>query len=272
MSASGKHFGTESERGKINGTSRSTGTDDRAGDAENADDAEYDDGAGFTGLSGLAGPTGVGRTTGPTGRRVGSAGRMLDRSRDGAILAAALEVLAEVGYDRLTMDLVAARARAGKGALYRRWPSKAGLVVDAIADWHRRQAPASFPDTGSLRGDLEAIAAAMPESGDVSGREYVSLVAGLSTAAARDPELGALLSEQVLGRPRRALRELLQRAVARGEIAPDRDLTLVPDVMMGLNLLRMVAGKAVDREYLRTVFDEVLLPLVTSDKPREEEA
>jgi AcrR family transcriptional regulator len=58
-------------------------------------------------------------------------GRQLDPARDAAILAAAFDGLAELGYDRLSMDEIAARAHAGKGALYRRWPSKARLVVDA---------------------------------------------------------------------------------------------------------------------------------------------
>jgi AcrR family transcriptional regulator len=189
---------------------------------------------------------------------------MLDRTKDGAILATALQALAEVGYDRLTMDEIAARAHVGKGALYRRWSSKAALVVDAVTDWHRRQAPAGLPDTGSLRGDLAAIVAAVPEDGDAGGGEYVALVAGLSTAATRDPELGAALAERVLDGPRRALRELLDRAAARGEIAADRELDLVPDILMGLNLLRTVVGRSVDREFVRRVFDEVVLPLVSA--------
>jgi AcrR family transcriptional regulator len=61
----------------------------------------------------------------------GRGGRSLDSSRDLALREAALALLAEVGYDRLTMDAVAARARAGKTTIYRRWPGKAELVVDA---------------------------------------------------------------------------------------------------------------------------------------------
>ena len=85
------------------------------------------------------------------------AGRQLDPSRAAAIMAAALEGLAEVGYDRLSMGEIAARAHAGKDALYRRWPSKAALVVDAVAAWRQRFAPLTIPDTGSLRGDLELL-------------------------------------------------------------------------------------------------------------------
>src|ERR1700710_1308083 len=82
-------------------------------------------------------------------------GRKRDHSRDPEILQAALDVLAENGYDGMTIDMVAARAKAGKATLYRRWPSKGHLVVDAIACMKRSDAAlAALPDTGTLRGDL----------------------------------------------------------------------------------------------------------------------
>jgi AcrR family transcriptional regulator len=190
---------------------------------------------------------------------VGGGGRRLDTSRDSAILRAALEALAECGYDRLTMDDVAARAHAGKGALYRRWPSKAALVVDAVVAWRQEFAPLSIPDTGSLRGDVEAVIANVPMT-DVG---QVALIVGLATAASRDPELRAALSEHVLEHPRRAIREMLDRAVERGEIPRDRVLDLVPDVIIGLNALRVLTGADADRAFFRRVFDEVVYPLVT---------
>jgi AcrR family transcriptional regulator len=192
-------------------------------------------------------------------RVVGGGGRRLDTSRDSAILRAALEALAECGYDRLTMDDVAARAHAGKGALYRRWPSKAALVVDAVVAWRQEFAPLSIPDTGSLRGDVEAVIANVPTT-DVG---QVALIVGLAAAASRDPELRAALSEHVLQRPRRAIREMLDRAVERGEIPRDRVLDLVPDVIIGLNALRVLTGADADRAFFRRVFDEVVYPLVT---------
>jgi AcrR family transcriptional regulator len=192
-------------------------------------------------------------------RVVGGGGRRLDTSRDAAILRAALEALAECGYDRLTMDDVAARAHAGKGALYRRWPSKAALVVDAVVAWRHEFAPLSIPDTGSLRGDVEAVIANLPTT-DVG---QVALIVGLATAASRDPELRAALSEHVLERPRRAIREMLDRAVERGEIPRDRVLDLVPDVIIGLNALRVLTGEDADRAFFRRVFDEVIYPLAT---------
>ena len=78
----------------------------------------------------------------------------MDASRDGALREAALELLADVGYDRLTLEAVAARARAGKTTIYRRWSGKAELVVDALVS---AKGPLGFPDTGSLAGDLRAV-------------------------------------------------------------------------------------------------------------------
>ena len=89
-------------------------------------------------------------------------GRALDVTRCAALRDAALELLAEIGYDRLTIDSVAARAHASKATIYRRWPGKAELVVDALT--LLKGAPL-VPDTGTLRGDLEAIAQGSSERG-----------------------------------------------------------------------------------------------------------
>src|ERR1700757_1699615 len=90
----------------------------------------------------------------------------LDRSLDAAILDAALAGVAEQGYDRLSMDDIASRAGVGKAAIYRRWPWKAGGGADAIAHWRRRRGPVEPPNTGSLRGDIDALIAAVPDLND----------------------------------------------------------------------------------------------------------
>jgi AcrR family transcriptional regulator len=194
-------------------------------------------------------------------------GRPLDPTRDAAILQAALDGLAELGYDRLSMDEIAARAHAGKGALYRRWPSKAALVIDAILVWREAQAPLGAPDTGSLRGDFEAMIEAVPEF-DEAAKQQIAVFHGLATAANRDPELKAAISTQVLKRPRRVLGEVLQRAVARGEIPADRDLALIPDIIIGLNLVRVMTGGFPDRSYVERVLHTIIYPLVTAQPSR----
>jgi AcrR family transcriptional regulator len=199
-------------------------------------------------------------------RTVGAGPRRLDPSRDAAILRAALEGLAEFGYDRLTMDDIAARAHVGKAAIYRRWPSKAAVVVGSIVWWREQMGTVELPDTGSLRGDVDALIAAGPDLDD-GDRSMIGVVLGVATAATHDPALADALQEHVLARPRQLLAAMLGRAVARGEIPAGRDLTLVPDVLFGMNALRLFTGQAIDRAFVRRVFDDVILPLVTAPVP-----
>ncbi|OBC17172.1 hypothetical protein A5784_24505 [Mycobacterium sp. 852013-50091_SCH5140682] len=184
----------------------------------------------------------------------------LDRTRDASILDAALQGVAELGYDRLSMDDVAARAGVGKAAIYRRWPSKPVVIADAIAHWRRRQGSVEPPDTGSLRGDIEALVAAVPEFDD-AGLSTIKVIVGVATAAMHDPVLAAALDDLVLSPPRQMIRLLLDHAQARGEIPPGRDLSLIPDVALGLNVVRVITGRPIDRVFVRRVLEDVILPL-----------
>jgi AcrR family transcriptional regulator len=201
-------------------------------------------------------------------RKVGAGPRRLDPSRDAAILAATFDGLAEVGYERLSMDDIAARAHVGKAAIYRRWRSKPEVAVAAMIWWREQIGAVAIPDTGSLRGDLDAIVAMVPEfEGD--DRNSLSVLLGLANAARHDPELAAAIRDHALARSRKSFREVLDRAVARGEIPPGRDLALVPDVLHGMNALRIVTGQPIDKAFVRRVFDDVILPLVTAPVPGE---
>ncbi len=195
----------------------------------------------------------------PTSRAARSRGR-LDRSLDAAILDATLAGVAELGYDRLSMDDVASRAGVGKAAIYRRWPSKPVVVADAIAHWRRRLGPIEPPNTGSLRGDIEALVAAVPDLDDADSH-MIRVVVGVATAAMHNPVLAAALDDLVLSAPRHVVRAVLDHAVARGEIPASRDLSLIPDVALGLNVLRVITGRPIDRVYVRRVLEDVILPL-----------
>ena len=197
--------------------------------------------------------------------RPGSKGRPLDRSRDAAILAATLEILGENGYDRLTMDMVAARARAGKAALYRRWSSKAELVVDALALEHTALAE---PDTGSLLGDLEVVL----EQGQARRQDYLgtSIVAGLATACSRDPELACALHDRFLVTGYRVLRHILERAVERGEVPRERDLEFLIEIIPALFFSRVLtSGRPPDQTFVHRIVHEVIYPLATSSLPAD---
>ena len=114
-------------------------------------------------------------------------GRRRDPSRAGKILEAALEVLAEVGAARLTMDLVAERAGAGKATIYRRWTSKAAMVIEAVAHMKRQQVDLDrLPDTGTLRGDLLGLFKPLPLA---EGQRRLKIMAGLASLLAADPAL-----------------------------------------------------------------------------------
>ena len=158
------------------------------------------------------------------------------------------------------MDDVASRAGVGKAAIYRRWSSKAVVVADAIAHWRRRLGPVEPPNTGSLRGDIEALIAAAPDLNDADSHT-IRVVVGVATAAMHDPTLAAALDELVLSTPRQVIRAVLDHAVARGEIPAGRDLSLIPDVALGLSVLRVITGRPTDRVYVRRVLEDVILPL-----------
>jgi AcrR family transcriptional regulator len=194
----------------------------------------------------------------PSGKNPGR----FDPTLDAAILEAALEGLGEQGYDRMSMDDIASRARVGKAAIYRRWSSKAAVVADAIAHWRRGLGPVEPPNTGSLRGDIDALVAAVPDL-DESRLSTMKVIVGAATAAMNHPVLAAALDDLALSMPRRAMTAVLDQAVARGEIPAGRDLSLIPDALLGLNVLRVMTGRPIDRVYVRRALEQLLLPLAS---------
>lgn len=184
----------------------------------------------------------------------------LDRSRDPAILDAALAALAEYGYEATNMNDIAARAGVGKAAIYRRWSSKAALITDALVYWRPDLMSDEVPDTGSLTGDFELLV----ERGARHDDDLISndLVLRVAVEAARDPELAAALDDLILHRGRRTMSAILKQAAARGEISGDRDWSLVGDVLTAMGLMRVISGQTVDAKFVRQVFDTLVLPAV----------
>src|SRR5215510_9069973 len=145
----------------------------------------------------------------------------IEGDREQEILDAALEVLADVGYDRLTMDAVAQRAKASKATLYRRWSSKATLVVDALAT---QKATPPVPDSGDLRTDLLVAFCGM---GGLTDHGTTSTFGAVMTALSTDQEFAREFRTRVLQPKSQVSRTLFQRAADRGEIRDDIDLDLV---------------------------------------------
>lgn len=176
--------------------------------------------------------------------------------RELEILDATLEVLADVGYDLLTMDAVAARAKASKATLYRRWRGKPELVVAAVTQHHTPTATA--PDTGTLRGDLLA---AYCGSGGISDPRAQAVLAAVVTAMGRDPEFAEIYRREFIAPKIAASRGIYERARERGEVHPDADLTILGPSLAGIVLHRaFLLGDPVTPELVGRVLDEVILP------------
>jgi AcrR family transcriptional regulator len=191
-------------------------------------------------------------------------GRHLDESRDPEIMRAALELLAESGYDRLTMEAVAARAKAGKATLYRRWPSKAELVVDAVTCLKGPMAAAGH-DTGSLRGDLRAAFLGAYKDLD----EFrIGVISGLLTALRHNPDLAKVFEERFVAQSKRLLTQLFARARERGEVADGHDIELLATVGPAILFHRLLlTGKPLTRDFIGRVIDEVIVPLAGNPLP-----
>ena len=188
-------------------------------------------------------------------------GRRRDHTRDAEILEAAIEVLSETGYDGMTVDMVAARAKAGKATVYRRWSSKSELVVDAIACLKKNDLDLeNVPDTGSLRGDL--VAMIRPHTIE-DGEKKLQVMAGITSMLARNPELVDAVTAAIV-EPRASLNRLLmRRAIDRGEIAADTDVDTLAMIMPSMTAYRvLILQKPVDREFLLSLIDGILLPAV----------
>jgi AcrR family transcriptional regulator len=183
--------------------------------------------------------------------------RRLDEERERAILRATYDLLAQTGYQGLRVDAVCARAQASKATVYRHWPTKAGLVIDAVKCC--KGASEELPDTGSLRGDLVAWFTGMAES--MNGDEG-PILAGLFVALNTDPELAAEL---------RAMRdsklpyaeELCARACERGELKPGYQAGLIDEVVPPQMFMRAFAlGEPLDAAFIDHLVDDIILPLL----------
>lgn len=197
----------------------------------------------------------------PLDNQLPQLGRKRDHSRDPEILAVALDILAETGYDGMTMDMVACRAKAGKGTLYRRWSSKDELLIDAVAFMKKDDLDLTkLSDTGTLRGDLVAM---IKVGSTGEGEKKLKVMAGLMSMLSRRPELAEAVNAAVVGPRVEAHLVLLQRAVERGEISASCDLTLLSLVLPSMAAYRvLVLRRSVDHTFLMSLIDGVLMPAV----------
>ena len=179
-------------------------------------------------------------------------GRPRSAEADRAILRAAVDLLADEGYGGVTMEGVASRAGVGKATVYRRWPCKSALVVDAVTACRESASPP--PDTGSVREDLLAFVRGFMHHLRTSdaGRVMPALVAELS----RSPELASAFREGFVAPRRAKVLEAVRRGVERGEVREGMDAELVADGVVALLMHRvLVTGMAIDDELPERVAD-----------------
>jgi len=193
-------------------------------------------------------------------------GRKRDHTRDADLLEAAILVLAETGYDRMTMDMVAARAKAGKATMYRRWASKPELVLEAIAHMKRNQVDLdNLPNTGTLRGDLLGLF--KPKSVE-EGELKMKALSGLSSMLAQHQELADATNAVIVEPWTVVNRTLIQRAIDRGEFSKDIDIETLAQVIPSMSAYRtVILRKPIDQAFLTTMIDNVLIPaLMNADR------
>ncbi|MEE6139999.1 TetR/AcrR family transcriptional regulator [Mycobacterium sp. 050128] len=178
--------------------------------------------------------------------------------REAELLAVTLELLQEHGYDQLTIDAVASAAHASKATVYRRWPSKAELVLAAFIEGVRQVAV--VPNTGSLRGDLISLGEACGEH----GRQHASTIRAVMVEVSRHPALNEALQDQFLKQRKALIKHVMQRAVDRGEIAKDAFVDELWDLLPGYLIFRsIIPDRPPTRQTVQLLVDRFLMPGLT---------
>jgi len=168
-------------------------------------------------------------------------GRPRSEKAHDAVLDAATDLLLERGLTAVTMDEVAAHAGVSKATIYRWWPTKESLALEALLDeWDT--SPSSPRDTGSLRGDLLALI--RPWTRRLRARPYGRVIAALITEAQTDPEFGTVYRARFVERRREPARALFRRAIERAEIPAETDVEIALDLIFGPIYHRLLHGHA----------------------------
>jgi AcrR family transcriptional regulator len=202
--------------------------------------------------------TGVEPSSEPPRRR----GRPRNEGLRRTILRAAAELLEERGVDGVTIEAIAERAAVGKQTIYRRWASRAAVLVEAFLS--QDESTGGTPDTGSLRKDLAIFASDLADS---AGRASLRRsVAGLVSASHADDEVGRLFRERFVAPSRGSLRQVLERAIGRGELHPDIDLEVVIDELLGAVWYRaLISGGRLDDTYAESLAATLANGIVTRE-------
>jgi AcrR family transcriptional regulator len=182
--------------------------------------------------------------------------RRSERSRQ-AILQAARELVSEVGYGRLSIEAIAARAGVGKQTIYRWWKSKGAVVFDAFLELSQGPEGMALPDTGDIEADLKAVMrATVAEFADPA---FEAPIRALNIEISNDPDLAAQYREKLSGPVDEAKKDRLRSAQAAGQIAADADLDLVLELLYAPVYQRwLLRSGPLTAEYADALVDIVL--------------
>ncbi len=185
--------------------------------------------------------------------------RRLGAARERVLLEVALALLAEVGYDRMSLDEIARRAHTSKATLYRRWPGKADLIAAALLG-HKAEAQKP-PPASSLRDDLIAEVSFIRQGTSADS----PLMQGLLTAICTDAHLGQLIKLQSAGGLQRDIDCIIARAIERGEVSPETasKTAAVAEVIHSVVANRLLLSRApLDGDFVEHLVDTIVLPIL----------
>lgn len=176
-------------------------------------------------------------------------------ARESELLSVTLQLLQQHGYEGLTIDDVVATARASKATVYRRWPTKAELVLAAVVEGMSHVAIA--PETGSLRTDLLEIGDKIINE----VREHAATMRAVLTETTRNPALNEAMQRQIFDQRKKLINHVLHQAVERGEIKADAINDDLWDLLPGYLVFRaVIQNRPPTRRTVVSLVDDVILP------------
>ncbi|MEV6568338.1 TetR/AcrR family transcriptional regulator [Streptomyces kronopolitis] len=185
--------------------------------------------------------------------------RRSERSRR-AIFDAALTLVGEAGYDRLTIEGIAARAGVGKQTIYRWWPSKAAVLLDAFTAGVDEDYAKGLPDTGDLAADLKCVLRATADQ--FNDPVFQAPYRALAAAGASDAELSRSFVDRLLEPGTRVYTERLRAAQETGEVAAGIDLRVAVEMLLSPFSQRWLMRTGdLTHEYVDTLVDQALCGL-----------
>ena len=191
-------------------------------------------------------------------------GRPRSEKARNAILEAAAELLLLHGLGAMSMDAVAERAGVSKATIYRWWPSKEMLALDALLAWAAASAPPR--DTGSLRGDLLALV--RPWVREIRRQPFGRVIAALVTEAQSDPQFAEAYRTRFVEPRREAMRAAFARAAERGEVPAGLDVEVAVDLIYGPLYHRLLHGHApLTARFAENVVDMALAGIANPPSP-----